>query len=236
MIPANLLIPLVLLTGNYISTHKPPGKTMPPALHVVMDEPPARVTDIDGNVYGVIKIGRQVWMAVNLKTTRYRNGDPIPFEKDNRAWTESTNGAFTWYDNNDTYRNTAYGALYNFYAATDERGVCPAGWHVPSHDEWTELNEFLGGYLEAGGALKEEGTKHWITANGNNRTGFTALPAGYRNSKGGFSNMSGYTYWWSSTEFDTNTAWNRNIIYNNADFSTAPHQKKLGFSIRCIKD
>ncbi|MFM8838128.1 MAG: FISUMP domain-containing protein, partial [Bacteroidota bacterium] len=111
------------------------------------------VTDIDGNVYQGIQIGTQCWTQSNLKVSKYRNGDNIPTGLSNSAWDTTTSGAYAIY-NNDPVNDGLYGKLYNHYAVTDSRGLCPTGWHVPSDAEWTTLENHLGGISVAGGALK----------------------------------------------------------------------------------
>jgi uncharacterized protein (TIGR02145 family) len=101
------------------------------------------VTDIDGNVYQTVTIGAQVWMAENLKVTHYRNGDPIPNVTDTAAWEGLSTGAYCEYDN-DINNVATYGRLYNWYAVDDSRGLAPEGWHVPSDDEWKQLEMYLG--------------------------------------------------------------------------------------------
>ena len=112
------------------------------------------VTDIDGNVYRTVKIGTQVWMAEKLKTTRYRNGDPIPNVTDNPQWISLKTGALCWYKNDEANKAT-YGSLYNWFAVADSRNIAPVGWHVPSDEEWTTLTTCLGGEFFAGGKLIE---------------------------------------------------------------------------------
>ena len=102
------------------------------------------VTDIDVNVYRTVKIGTQVWMAENLKTIKYRNGDPIPKVTVNASWVDLATGAYCWY-NNDAANKATYGGLYNWFAVTDSRKIAPKGWHVASDAEWTILTDFLGG-------------------------------------------------------------------------------------------
>lgn len=93
------------------------------------------VTDIDGNVYQVVSIGKQLWIKENLKTTHYRDGSAIPNVTVNSAWVALTTGAYCWYNNDEaTYKNT-YGALYNWYAVADSRNLCPTGWHIPTYAE-----------------------------------------------------------------------------------------------------
>lgn len=187
-----------------------------------------QVTDIDGNVYHTVTIGTQTWMAENLKTTRYRNGDLIgtttPATKD--IYTE-TEPKYQWaYDGEDN--NAAkYGRLYTWYAATDSRGIAPVGWHVPTDAEWTMLANYLiaNGYNYDGTTTGNKiakamaATTDWVTSNNigtigndltkNNSSGFTGLPGGYRDSNNNLYNINttgkfddiGYTCnWWSSTE------------------------------------
>jgi uncharacterized protein (TIGR02145 family) len=115
------------------------------------------VTDIDGNVYQTVTLGGQVWMAENLKVTRYRNGDPIPCVNDASAWSGLSTGAYCHY-NNDFNNAAIYGRLYNWYAVSDSRNIAPGGWHVPTDTEWQTLVDLLGGSSVAGGKMKTTGT------------------------------------------------------------------------------
>jgi uncharacterized protein (TIGR02145 family) len=155
--------------------------------------------DNDGNNYRTVKIGTQVWMAENLKTTKYRNGDPIPNVTDGPAWWNLPTGAYCNSDN-DVNLWTTYGRLYNWYAVNDSRNIAPAGWHVPTDYEWSKLIAYLGSL--PGDKLREEGTEHWLSPNtdATNETGFTALPGGYRDNTGTFISIGSNGYWWSSTE------------------------------------
>ena len=110
------------------------------------------VTDIDGNVYQTVIIGNQEWMAENLRVTRYYNEDDIPTGLSNTEWSNTTDGAYAIYDHNQTWADgidspeemvAAYGKLYNWYAVDDSRGLCPEGWSVPSHDDWTQLEQYM---------------------------------------------------------------------------------------------
>lgn len=195
------------------------------------------ITDIDGNVYHFITIGTQTWLVENLKTTRYRNGDSIPNITDETQWSNMTTGAYCNYDNNALNSDT-YGRLYNWFVVNDSRYICPSGWHIPSDADWTILVNYLGGESVAGGKLKETGTTHWLSPNtgATNETGFTALPAGTRNSSGSFSNAFNHGYWWSTTEKDASNSWDRNLNYNHIDIYRNYDPKTTGFSIRCIKD
>jgi uncharacterized protein (TIGR02145 family) len=200
--------------------------------------PSITVTDIDGNVYHTVTIGTQVWMVENLKTTKYRNGDPIPYVTDNLNWEALGNiptGGYCWY-NNDTLNKVFYGALYNWYAVTDNRNIAPAGWHVPSDAEWTILTDYLGGLSVAGGKLKEDGTLHWISPNweATNSTGFTALPGGYR-SYAYFTFLGYYGRWWSSSTANY-TAWYRGLCFSDGITYRDNYVKKSGFYVRCVRD
>jgi uncharacterized protein (TIGR02145 family) len=199
---------------------------------------PAKVTDIDGNVYHTVVIGKQAWLAENLAVTRYRNGDSIARAVDSAAWVDAPGGAACSYKN--TNENAAtYGRLYNWNAVADPRKICPGGWHVPSETEWSALAEFLGGEGSAGGKLKEAGTGRWMDPNtgATNASGFTALPAGYRNDEGLFANLTGSAVFWTSTEHDTAHGWYRYLYFNyNGIYKDFYHNKAHGFSVRCLMD
>jgi uncharacterized protein (TIGR02145 family) len=196
------------------------------------------VTDFEGNVYNTETIGTQTWMAENLKTTKYNDGTAIPNITDNTAWAGLITEAYSDYSNTPS-NSITYGRLYNWYAVTDSRNICPTGWHVPTDAEWTTLTTYLGGESVAGGKLKETGLIHWADPNtgATNETGFTALPGGARSFDGTYSLIGLYDYWWSSTE-DSNTplAWGRCVYYNYTKVGRSYLNKQNGFSVRCIKD
>ena len=197
------------------------------------------VTDIDGNVYNTVTIGTQCWMAENLQTTRYRNGDPIPNVTDNIAWGALTTGAYCWYNNDAATYQADYGALYNWYTVADSRNVCPTGWHVPTDTEWATLTTFLGGENVAGGSLKETCFNHWNSPNtgATNLTGFTALPGGLRAPVAGWI---GFIYdmgfWWSSSEYDINNGSYVKMYSSDSSLNWQPAQKQHGASVRCVRD
>ena len=197
----------------------------------------SKVIDIDGNEYATIKIGNQLWMASNLKTTRYRNGDPIVNMTNYTVWVTLTSGAYCDYDNL-TSNGTTYGHLYNWYAVNDSRNIAPTGWHIPTDAEWDVLVAFLGGPSVAGGKMKETGTSHWMPTNygATNESGFTALPGGGSNTQGW--NINTYGYWWSSTEYNSTKAWFRYIYKDDTNIVRTydNSSKTLGYSVRCIKD
>jgi len=201
-----------------------------------------------GNVYQTVQIGNQIWMAENLKTTHYSNGDAIPNVTDNTEWSNLTTGAYCSYNNNDSNINT-YGLLYNWYAVNDSRNIAPEGWHIPTDEEWKQLEMFLGmsqGWADAigsrgtdeGGKLKEAGTTHWSSPNtgATNSSGFSSVPGGSRH-YGGACYDYGYTaYFWSTTEYSSNTALYRALGYLRSDVGRHNNDKRSGFSVRCIKD
>jgi len=195
------------------------------------------IIDGSGNHYNVIRIGNQVWMQENLKTSKYNHGTPIPLVTDNISWSNLTEPGYCWNDNDSVTYADPYGALYNWYAVETNK-LCPIGWHVPTDAEWTALTDYLGGIYVAGGKLKETGITHWEDPNvgATNETGFTALPGAYRGTNGYFEGVGHHGYWWSATESSTTHAWDRNIFhaYNSMEFYS--DNKKLGISVRCIRD
>lgn len=201
------------------------------------DGKPNTVTDYDGNVYKTVAIGTQIWMAENLKTTHYRKGEIIPGITDDTQWSNLTSDAFCNYNNN-AKNAKKYGLLYNWYAAADSLNICPAGWHVPTVNEWKKLEAYLGGVGLAGGKMKEAGTKHWMKPNtkADNSSGFTGLPGGFRNTNGTFDAIGNNGQFWSSTMFSVTSAWHRNMYYNVGFVDNVYGYKTDGFSVRCMKD
>ena len=184
-----------------------------------------------------IVIGTQQWMEKNLDVLTYRNGDVIPQVTDPTAWAALTTGAWCYY-NNDVANGAIYGKLYNWYAVNDARGLAPQGWHVPSDAEWTTLSTTLGGDAVAGGKMKVAGTTRWTTPNtgATNESGFAGLPGGSRSANGTFGGVGGSGYWWSSTEFDTPGAWGRFLSCGSGSVYRGNDFKRLGFSVRCLRD
>jgi uncharacterized protein (TIGR02145 family) len=225
-----------------------------------MEEAPDTITDYDGNVYPVVQIGDQAWMAENLKTTRYADGSVIPLIESNSEWEDlgSPGEGYCWHLNL-TENKDIYGGLYSWAAATrgagssetnlvGVQGVCPDGWHLPSDAEWKAMESYLGmspgetgdslwrGTVE-GGKLKETGTTHWTPPNtgATNESGFTALPGGYRDLEGSFTNFGWNSTFWTSTEMDTSLAWMRNLENQRTDVYRRARQKGMGHSVRCIE-
>jgi uncharacterized protein (TIGR02145 family) len=206
------------------------------------------VTDIDGNVYRTVKIGGQWWMAENLKVTHYRNGDTIPNVTYVGSWGSVGIGAYCNYDNDENLADT-YGRLYNWFAVADGRNIAPTGWHVPSADEWKQMQVFLGisqagldtsGWLGTveGGKLKEAGTGHWLSPNtgATDEIGFSALPGGFRDPNGFFNALRANAIFWSSTALDDRLAWYLGLTSINSGIFWYNHLEPFGFSVRCVQD
>jgi len=211
------------------------------------------VTDIDGNVYNTVHIGSQCWMKENLKTTTYNNGTPIPNVTDTNAWGNLTTGAYVWYDNDITWKDS-YGALYNWWTTIDPNGLCPTGWHVPSHDEWTDLTDYIGGTSSPhgnelkscrqvnsplGGSCNTSDHPRWHeygTHYGTDDYGFSGLPCGLRSLNGGFFNIGVVGIWWSSTEYLSDYAYLRFLNYFDGSVSGEIVNKHYGYSVRCLRD
>ena len=210
------------------------------------------IVDIDGNIYNTVQIGTQCWTQSNLKVSKYRNGDNIPAGLVNADWQNTTSGAYAIYDN-DPVNDGLYGKLYNHYAVTDSRGLCPTGWHVPSDGEWNVLVKYLDPNADtvcancwqssiAGGSMKSTATQPtpggWYAPNtgATNSSGFTGLPGGYRDSGGGFNDLGHFGNWWSSSDAGSGNAWYRLLNYDYADAFRTNYYHRNGFSVHCARD
>lgn len=195
------------------------------------------VSDEDGNSYNTIIIGSQCWMVENLKTSKLSDGSDILLVTNNNDWEDLTEPGYCWYNNDSATYGSVYGALYNWF--TVETGdLCPDGWHVPTNNDLITLSSFLGGDTISGGKMKEQGTTHWASPNtgATNESGFTALPGGYRYIDGTFYVVTHNFSLWSSTEYNSDSAWNGYIHYYEKSFGRTHKVKNDGFSVRCIKD
>ena len=196
------------------------------------------LTDIDGNVYKTVKIGDQVWMAENLKVTRYRNGNPILHRPEAKEWSKTTDGAYCYY-NNDSSNILHFGNLYNWHAINDSRNLAPEGWHIPSPEEITTLVNTLKGDTVAGGKLKISGAGLWLSPNAGatNESGFSAVPGGYRfNEDGSFHTMGSNGYWWTTTKSYEIFSWTPRLYEVFADVNRDTQYLNYGLAVRCIKD
>lgn len=207
---------------------------------LVITMPLAAVTDADGNHYTATTILTQVWTVENLRTTKFANGEPIQNITDMEAWRSATDPAWSYYENDATY-NHPYGKLYNWYAVSDARNLCPTGWHTPSEEEWTTLFSVLGGEGDAGGYLKERGTVHWLTTDPSvtNELRFTALPGGAKSATFSSYPIGVLGLFWSSTALTDESARGYYLVDYNSSVGSPPlpdYLKQAGHSVRCVKD
>ncbi len=209
------------------------------------------VTDIDGNNYPTVIIGKQEWMAENLKTTTYSNGEPIDYPGDNNAaWRDNAGGAYAWYDN-DPANGEYYGALYNWYAVINPNGLCPDGWRMPDHEDWLALTEYAGGQFgnklksrrqvgsPFGGEYDPMEHPRWETFSTNYGTddfGFGALPGGNRHASGVFVTIGANALFWSSSEISEEAGYGWYIYHGYYGVDRGYGDKRTGFSVRCIQE
>jgi uncharacterized protein (TIGR02145 family) len=209
------------------------------------------MNDQEGNVYKTIAIGTQVWMAENLNTSIYRNGDAIATNLDDAAWSTTTSGAWANCNNNENF-SCPYGKLYNWYACMDSRKLCPLGWHMPSDLEWNTLINFLdsnasGGYFHpntAGGMMKATGTIESNTGvflspnlGATNSSGFSASPGGGRLGNGAYYGFGCAVYLWTALDVNFSLARNLSLSCGSDEvFGGGNSNKQAGFSIRCLRD
>ena len=203
----------------------------------IISNPGSGVT-FNGYAYSSIILGNgQEWMAENLRTNKYANGDTIPNVTNNSQWAGLSSGAWAHYNNNNQYENP-YGKLYNWYAVVDARNLCPSGWHIPSQSEWNILTNYLGGSNVAGGKLKITGTQYWDIPNtgATNDIGFSAVGGGLKYMSGIPTSINQYGNWWSSTS-NSGTPWYIGLYNSSAYCGQANFpDPAYGMSVRCIKD
>lgn len=251
----NYLICIIILILTNCSL-TPDGINYPPENQIVTPPPVAGpiVTDIDGNEYHSITLGNQIWTIENLRTGRYNNGDTIPFITDCSTWKYLATPGYCYYKNTtDTAYNHKYGALYNWYAVNTNK-LAPAGWHIPSHAEWDTLINYLiaNRYNWDGSTTYNLIAKSLAAASDwaansvigtigndlskNNRSGFSALPSGYRNVNGSFMNAGIYTDFWSSSEFTSVSAYTYFLNTKGSYLGNTYDSKYYGFPVRLIKN
>ena len=212
------------------------------------DDDPVTIQDIDQHTYPVVRIGNQLWMAENLAVTRYRNGDAIPEVQGETDWIALNAGAWSRY-NHLVANDLNFGKLYNWFAVSDPRGICPEGWKVPSDDDWKTLERHLGMSAQeanssmkrgadanAGGKLKSGSFWESPNTGANNESGFNGNPGGRRvPTDGSFSDINRFGYWWTASEQNQAEAIYRSLYFQDADILRFYVNKKQGFSVRCIK-
>lgn len=232
-----LLLPLLLFG---CATEEELSPSFPNTYYLNPDLTYDSIADCSGNTYATIEIGNQEWMAENLRTTCYANGDLIPNVTDANQWDNLTTGAWAHFQNDSQYENP-FGKLYNWYAVTEPRNVCPTGWHVPTDAEWSLLRNYLGGESVDGGKMKTSGTQYWQAPNtgATNESGFSGLPGGTRIKQGpwdSFSSIGSNGHWWSATETSANWALGRTLLYHSVRSSGWNTEKPNGLCVRCLKD
>lgn len=206
------------------------------------------IIDQNGNLYKTILIGSQEWMAENLRSITFTNGDSIPNLKLNQQWSTTNSSAWSHY-NNDSSFNIRHGKLYNGYTAVDNRNVCPSGWHVPTIIDWSKLMAAVGEFetfytwkkLTTMGKMSIPGGWYENT----NETGFSAFPCSHRLSNGAFPSptiIDGPWYWTSNFYYLNPLNPNPNLIYNrfvgryNSPYDNPESMPKSGLPIRCVKN
>jgi uncharacterized protein (TIGR02145 family) len=218
--------------------------------YITVNAPTPIVTDIENNNYSTIQIGTQIWMAENLRTTKFNDGSDIPLKTDDTEWTSLATPGMCWYDNYPSLYKNTYGGLYNWYTVNNGN-LCPGGWHVPSDDEFKVLEIYLGltqeeadGYnyrgTDQGSQMKTSTgwyTNDYIDGNGTNTSGFSALPSGERDGVDGRFLYDGLlTHFLCTNEYDSISCYMRDLYYAIGGIERLGYNKTSGFSVRCIKD
>ncbi len=209
----------------------------------------AGVTDVDGNVYPTVIINGKEYMSENLRTANYNNGTSLDRTDNALAWSSQANGAYCWSENDSTAYEELFGKLYN-YAAINSGILCPIGWHVPTDEDWKDLEKALG--MDAtqadeigwrgdnqGGMLKETGLANWLTPNAGatNQSGMNVLPTGYRDPDGTFRDIGSTCYYWSMTpNLTASTGYSRMISSSEQGVYRGEESMLKGISVRCMKD
>lgn len=200
------------------------------------------IKDSEGNTYRTVKIGKQRWMAENLRATTYTDGTAIPLTEVASGWAALKTPGYCWYDNYPELYRSTYGAIYNFYALDTEtngnKSLCPEGWHIPSVEEWEILFEFVGGIDVAGEKLKIKGEYRWFAEDNSDPYRFSAYASGYRTGTGEFKGELLSTIWWTSTSEEPTMATQISLSQFNdaAEISPPNMARRMGAYVRCIKD
>ncbi|MCC5918412.1 MAG: fibrobacter succinogenes major paralogous domain-containing protein [Cryomorphaceae bacterium] len=229
-------------SGNYINLNFADISNKP---WINQNHTYGKLIDIDGNEYATIKVGHYEWMAENLKTSRFCNGDSIPHEADSIGWSNLSTTAWSHFDNNHQFE-FAVGKLYNGFSVLDTRNICPCNWRIPTKEEWEYLINENNGTTKAGSMLKSEVTHSssadpdwfWQPDNygADNASGFSALPGGERSHNGEFNWMGMTGNWWSSTEVVSNSLVAIAILHQTNALGIGNLNLGNGFSVRCVRE
>ncbi|MCW5519251.1 hypothetical protein J1N09_05335 [Aureitalea sp. L0-47] len=223
-----------LLNANVNSLTNIPGCRLP-VQSGASANCPSTISDIDGNVYEVVNIGPMCWMKENLRTTRYRNGNPIPNIQDGGQWQNTSIGAWAHFDN-DSGNDAVYGKLYNGIALVNPAGLCPEGWHVPSIQELQDLVNYAGGDHKS---FNLRSTQNWgdnPPIPGTNTSGFNLFAGGIRTADGGFNGLGSRSNLGSVTAVSDANNYSKAIFDNHEFVFTDNIPKNTGYTCRCIKD
>ena len=184
----------------------------------------------------------QRWMAENLRSSIYANGDSVINPTDLEALMELNTGAWLYYQNDPT-NEANYGKLYNWAAVSDSRNLCPSNWHVATDSDWSELIEYLGGADVAGAKLKTTDELVWpYNYYATDEINFGGVPGGFVSAIGKpqfnnqFNQLKERAYWWTATEQDVNTAWYITITPDYDGISRLRYFKTNFLSVRCVED
>ncbi|MDI1321946.1 MAG: fibrobacter succinogenes major paralogous domain-containing protein [Algoriphagus sp.] len=198
----------------------------------------SQVTDIAGKTYKTVTIGNQTWMAENLNVVLFRNGDSILVTKTQREWYDANNAGIPACINFRYSEDFGeiYGKMYNWYAVTDERGLAPEGWSIPTDADWDTLTMAIGG--PEGAMKKIKSTEGWTSTNNeaNDETGFGGIATGMVEPDGRFIDVGFFGYWWTRDERDGDGL-KRMISFENQNFvGNSTLGKGNGLTVRCLKD
>ena len=194
------------------------------------------VRDIDGNRYRTVKTGKHEWMTENLRTSRFNDGTTIVLVRDTVGWISATKSAHCYFKNNAIIYGSKYGAFYNWYAVESGK-LCPAGWHVPTEEEWKSLIALTGRKAD-GGKLKAKNYQYWKYPNtaASDKLGFAARGSGYRNAEGEFVYLYEKVVFWTSTQANSREAWTYGLEHESGEVFRKEFDKVSGLSVRCVKD
>lgn len=193
------------------------------------------VTDIDGNMYRTIRNGNLIWMAENLRVSRFHDGTAIDLLQGDAEWASATTPAFSWNLNLETWPQSATGAYYNWYAVETGK-LCPAGWRIPTTEDWELFSSVYGG--KAGGAMKVPGYSQWKAPNKGayNITGFSAWPTGHRVAEGEFYPEGLHAFWWSTSPYSDSQFYSFALSHRREDYRWMLAEKNFGLNIRCVRE